>query len=215
MSWLQKRPQVSNPSLFYTVGLNKTILICGLGNPGEEYVSTRHNIGYRSVEEFTKATEEFSGWVVKKDLKCQLNTAQLGDKRVFVIKPLTFMNDSGQALSLITNFYKIEAQSILVVHDELDINFGQIRTRLGGTDAGHNGIKSVTEALGEDNYGRVKIGIGPKKPAQIDSKDFVLQNFSKEEQKELPNLFREVTAILTEHIYSSNEIKSETRSFLL
>ncbi len=215
MSWLQKRPQVSNPSLFYTVGLNKTILIAGLGNPGNEYVLTRHNIGYRSVEEFTKATEEFGGWVVKSDLKCQLNTAQLGDKRVIVIKPLTFMNDSGQALSLVTNFYKIDTQSILIVHDDLDISFGQIRTRLGGTDAGHNGIKSITEALGEETYGRVKIGIGPKKPAQIDSKDFVLQDFSKEEQKELPNLSREIIAILTEYVYSSNELKSETRSFLL
>jgi PTH1 family peptidyl-tRNA hydrolase len=215
MSWLQKRPQVSNPSLFYTVGLHKTVLIAGLGNPGKEYAFSRHNIGYRSAEEFIKATEEFSGWIVKKDLKCQMNTAQLGDKRVIVIKPLTFMNDSGEALSLVTNFYKIESSSILVLHDELDVNFGQIRTRLGGSDAGHNGIKSITEALGEDNYGRIRIGIGPKKPAQIDSKDFVLQNFSNEEQKELPNLFREVTAILTEYIYGSNEIANETRSFLI
>ncbi len=215
MSWLQKRPQVSNPTTFFTVGLNKTILIVGLGNPGKEYLNTRHNIGFQAVEAFTHNLEEFAGWTLKKDLKCQLTTAQLGDKRVIVIKPTTFMNNSGEAVSAVANFYKIDTASILAIHDELDIDFGQIRTRVGGSDAGHNGIKSISKHLSAENYGRVRIGIGPKKPAQIDSSDFVLRTFSSEESKQLPNLYKELSAILTEHIYGSSELKSETRDFIV
>lgn len=215
MAWLQKRPQVSNPSMFYTVGVNRTLLIVGLGNPGKDYDNTRHNIGFRCIDEFTKTLSEFSGWVNKKDLKCQFTNAQLGDKRVIAIKPTTFMNNSGESLALVTNFFKIQAKDILVIHDELDINFGQIRTRVGGSDAGHNGIKSISESLGEQDYGRIRIGIGPKEPAAIDSKDFVLKPFTKEQATQLTNLYKEVNAILTEYIYSSDELPAETRSFIV
>ncbi|HEY1646156.1 MAG TPA: aminoacyl-tRNA hydrolase [Candidatus Saccharimonadales bacterium] len=215
MSWLQKRPQVSNPSLFYTVGLSKTILVVGLGNPGKEYDGTRHNIGFACVDAFTKSLEEFTGWVNKKDLKCQLNSAQLGDTRVLAVKPTTFMNNSGESVSAVVNFYKMDPKNLIVIHDELDIDFGQIRTRLGGSSAGHNGIKSVTQILGDENYCRLRIGIGPKKPARIDSKDFVLQKFSEEQVSQLSNLYKETAAILTEYIYGTGELVAETRSFIV
>ena len=215
MSWLQKRPQVSNPTQFFTVGLNKTLLIVGLGNIGKEYSHTRHNIGFDCVDAFTSSMEEFGTWSIKKDLKCHLNSGQLGDKRILAIKPTTFMNNSGEAVSAVANFYKINVANIIVIHDELDIEFGQIRTRVGGSDAGHNGVKSIIESLKEDKFARIRIGIGPKTPDGIDSKDYVLQSFSNEETKQLSNLYKEMSAILTEYIYSDNELRSETRTFIV
>jgi PTH1 family peptidyl-tRNA hydrolase len=214
MAWLQKRPQVSDPTNFYTVGMNKTTLIVGLGNPGPKYDLTRHNVGFLCLDEFVLRTDEMGEWVNKKDLKCHLSTGQLGDQRVLAIKPTTFMNLSGEAVRAVMDFYKLNAGQVLVVHDELDIDFGQIRTRIGGSDAGNNGIKSVSQHIGEQ-YGRIRVGIGPKQPPQMGSSDFVLQKFSPDEQKQLPNLSREVIAIITEHLYGGQQLPHETRSFLV
>ena len=123
------------------------------------------------------------------------------------------MNNSGDSVAKVANFYKIHPDNILVVHDELDINFGQIRLRKGGSDAGHNGIKSVSNVIGED-YNRIRIGIGPKKPGSINSEDFVLKKFSKSEQEQLVNLATEASAIISEFIYSGN-LPHETREFLV
>jgi len=213
MALFQRKPQVSDTIQLYTVGQNKTVLLVGLGNIGERYDGTRHNIGFYCIDHFIDKQDGMDGWIEKKDLKCYLSSGRVGDTRVVAIKPTTFMNLSGQAVQAVANFYKIVTSSTLVIHDELDIDFGQIRLRVGGASAGHNGIKSVTQVLGED-YGRIRIGVGPKTPAQIDSADFVLQKFSPDEQKQLPNLAREVTAILTEYIYSG-QLPNETRSFLV
>lgn len=213
MAWLQKRPQVSDAVQFYTVGLSKTVLLVGLGNPGAEYDLTRHNIGFYCLDNFVSKTSEMSDWMLKKDLKCALSSGQVGTTRVIAIKPQTFMNLSGEAVQATAHFYKIPLEHIVVVHDELDIDFGQIRLRTGGSAAGHNGIKSVTQQIGEA-YGRVRIGIGPKKPARIDSADFVLQKFTADEQAQLPALSREVTAILSEYVYGAN-LPQETRSFIV
>jgi len=213
MSLFQRRPQLSNPVNYITVGLNKTVLIVGLGNPGREYDETRHNIGFECVDEFVAKSSDMGGWVAKKDLKCLMSTGRLGETRVIAIKPTTFMNSSGEAVRAVSDFYKIHPSQTMVVHDELDIPFGQIRTRVGGSSAGHNGIKSLIEHIGED-FGRVRVGIGPKEPEQIDSADFVLQKFSKEQQAELPALKREANAILTEYVFAA-ELPAETRSFLI
>jgi len=213
MAWLQKRPQVSDPVNYYSVGLNKVMLIVGLGNPGKQYDLTRHNAGYICLDDFISKNEDMSEWVNKKDLKCHLSQGRLGDAKVFAIKPTTYMNNSGEAVSLVAKFYNVHPDNMVVVHDELDISFGQIRLRKGGSDAGHNGIKSLTNAIGED-YTRIRIGIGPKTPAKISSEDFVLQKFSKDEQTQLNNLTKEVSAIISEFIYSGN-LPNETRSFLV
>jgi len=212
MALFHKQPQVSDPVNYFSLGLNKMLLIVGLGNIGKEYDGTRHNVGFAAVEEFVRRSD-LGSWTDKKDLKCQLASGQLGDTRVHVIKPTTFMNLSGEAVQAVAQFYKIPTQHILVVHDELDIDFGQIRTRVGGSSAGHNGIKSVSKLLGDDNYGRVRIGIGPKTPPQIDSADFVLQKFSKDEQANMPALLKEASAIISEFAYGS-PLQAETRSFL-
>ncbi len=214
MAWLQQRPQVSDPTNFYTVGLNKTTLLVGLGNPGKEYDLTRHNAGFLCVDEFVSKADEMEDWINKKALKCLVSTGRVGDTRVIAIKPTTFMNLSGEAVQAVTNFYKINSESIAVLHDELDIDFGQIRLRAGGSSAGHNGIKSISQHLGNEDYGRIRIGIGPKKPMKIKSEDFVLQKFSAEQQIQLPNLKREVNSILSEYLYGT-ELPHDTRNFLV
>lgn len=212
MGWLQKRPQVSENIQFYTVGQNKNIMLVGLGNPGKEYELTRHNIGFMALDYFVEKTDGLDAWIEKKDLKCRLSSGRVGENRILAIKPTTFMNLSGEAVQAAAAFYKIPAQNIVVLHDEIDIDFGQIRMRTGGTST-HNGIKSVSHHLGE-NYGRIRIGVGPKKPARMDSADFVLQKFSASEQEQLPNLYREVNAVLTEYLYGG-QLPHDTRSFLI
>lgn len=213
MALFQRKPQTSDPVNYISVGLNKTVLIVGLGNPGEEYDGTRHNVGFMCVDEFVERTDEMEAWVQKKDMKCLLSSGKLGDTRVIAIKPTTFMNLSGEAVQAVASFYKIHPENVLVLHDELDIDFGQIRLRKGGSAAGHNGIKSVSQHIGED-YGRIRIGIGPKAPEQTKSEDFVLQKFSKTELEQLPNLTREVVAILSEYIFGG-QLPHETRSFIV
>ena len=211
MALFVRRPELGSRISFTTYGMNKTLLFVGLGNPGKEYDLTRHNIGFMCIDEFA-AKNTFEPWVNKKDMHCQLTQATMNNGRVMLCKPQTFMNLSGEAIQAVAQFYKIPLENIVVVHDELDIKFGQIRIRTGGSSAGHNGIKSVTEHLGE-GYSRVRIGIGPKTPEQIDSADFVLQKFSEKEQESMPKLIREVSSILSEYAYGS-PINTETRSFL-
>jgi len=213
MGLFQRRPQVSDPVNYITVGMNKTVLVVGLGNPSKEYDGTRHNIGFECVDEFVEKSTDMEGWVAKKDLKCLMSTGRMGEVRVITIKPTTFMNLSGEAVRAVSDFYKIHPNQTIVVHDELDVPFGQIRTRMGGSSAGHNGIKSIIQHLGED-FGRVRIGIGPKMPEQMDSADFVLAKFSKEQQDGIPALKREANAILTEYVYG-DQLPAETRNFLL
>lgn len=213
MSLFQRKPQTSDPVNYITVGLSKTVLLVGLGNPGIDYAGTRHNVGFMCLDEFVERTDEMEAWVQKKDLKCLMSMGKLGDTRVIAIKPTTFMNLSGEAVQAATNFYKIHPDHMTVIQDELDVDFGSIRLRSGGSAAGHNGIKSISRYMGED-YGRIRIGVGPKRPARIKSEDFVLQKFSVEEQQQLPNLTREVNAILSEYIYGG-ELPHETRSFLI
>lgn len=212
MALFQKRPQASDSIQFYTLGQNKTVLIVGLGNIGKEYDNTRHNIGFAAIDHFAK-TNEFPGWIEKKDLKCHLASHMIGDTRVILIKPTTFMNLSGEAVQATAAFYKIPLEKIVAVYDELDIQFGQIRTRIGGSAAGHNGVKSLTQHLGE-GYGRVRVGIGPKVHVQQDSADFVLARFSKEQEAEMESLLKETDAILSEFVYGG-ELFAETRSFIV
>lgn len=213
MALFQRRPQTSDPVNYVTVGLNKTILLVGLGNPGQEYDLTRHNVGFLCIDEFVSKTDEMEDWMEKKNLKCLMSSGRVGDSRVIAIKPTTFMNLSGEAVQAVMNFYKVNPEYTAVIHDELAIDFGQIRLRVGGSSAGHNGIKSVTQHI-DEAYGRIRVGVGPKQLAKMSSEDFVLQKFSPEEQAQLPNLTRETNAILSEYLYGA-ELPHDTRNFLV
>ncbi len=211
---MQKRPIIGDGIQLYSMGMAKNVLVVGLGNIGSDYDDTRHNIGFLCLDSFVASQDGMEAWINKKDLKCHLASGRLGDTRIYAIKPTTFMNLSGEAVQAAATFYKIPPENIIVVHDELDVDFGQMRMRLGGSAAGHNGIKSVTQCLGTDEYGRIRIGIGPKKPARIPSEKFVLQSFNEDEQSQLRNLVQEVNAVLSEYAYSG-QLNAETRSFLV
>lgn len=209
---LFQRRQQSEIEIQYNVsfGLEKTKLVVGLGNPGVKYDLTRHNIGFLVADALVGA--ENGSYSEKKALKSQIAELKLGSMRVIMMKPFTFMNLSGEAVQAVQHFYKLTNADTIVVHDELDIPLGQIRTRVGGSAAGHNGVKSLIQHIGED-FGRIRIGVGPKIPAQMDSADFVLQKFNKEEQSHLKALSTEAIAILNEAIFGG-ELKPETRSFI-
>jgi peptidyl-tRNA hydrolase, PTH1 family len=212
MGLFQKKPVAGTAVPLYTLGLNKTVLLMGLGNPGEKYEGTRHNIGFVCLDAFVRAND-FPEWAAKKDLQCLMSSGSIGSTKVIVVKPQTFMNLSGEAVQAAAHFYKIPSENIVVIHDELDMPFGQIRTRTGGSSAGHNGVKSIIAHLGE-GFGRVRIGVRNNLAEKLDSADFVLTKFTKAEQNQLPNLTRETTAILTEYLYSST-LPAETRTFLV
>lgn len=195
---------------YYTLSQEKSVLIVGLGNQGKKYQGTRHNIGFVCVDAFAQA-HEFPDWVDKKDLKSWISHKTLGDTRVILAKPATFMNLSGEAVRAVARYYKIPDDEIVIVHDELDIPFGQIRMRSGGSAAGHNGLKSLLEHLGE-TFGRVRVGIQAE--TRMDAADFVLAKFSKTEQTAMKPLTREVVSILTEYIYSGH-LEPDTRTFLV
>jgi len=181
----------------YTVGQSHTLLVIGLGNVGVEYSKTRHNVGFLAVDRYHESHDDFSDWIEKKDLKCFISVGRVGSTRVLLVKPTTQMNLSGESVQKVMRFYKIAESDSIIVHDELDIDFGTIRTRIGGGSAGHNGIKSLlTHISGE--FGRIRVGIGPKKPEQIDSADFVLKKFTKTEGEKLPKILKEVSALIDE-----------------
>ncbi len=212
MGLFQRQPiHIDTP--LYTIGGQKTFLVVGLGNPGKAYENTRHNMGFLCVDHFA-SKNDFPKWVEKKDLHCQETSKTIGNIRVILVKPITFMNDSGRALQAAQHFYRINNNETLIIHDELDIDFGKIRLRRSGSDAGNNGVKSLIEN-GIDDTWRLRCGIGPKSPKQIDSQDYVLGKFSKKQQDDLPKIVNGARGIIDEFLHSGGTLEPETRSFII
>lgn len=211
MGLFVQKPQTGTHAPLYTLGLNKTVLIVGLGNPGAQYAGTRHNIGFACLDSYAQI-HDFPAWTDKRDLKCLITSTNLQGTRVIVIKPTTYMNLSGEAVQAVQHFYKLATSGTLVVHDELDVPFGTIRTRVGGGSAGHNGIASLLSHLGED-FGRIRVGIANEESAQRDSADFVLDRFNTDEDNHILTLTKEVCTIIDAFV-ATGELASETRSFM-
>lgn len=161
-------------------------LIIGLGNFENKYLFTRHNAGFMAVDFFVLANNQ--QFKTDKKLKSEITKFKLNNEDIVVIKPLTYMNLSGEAVIATMNFYKIEPKDILVVYDDISLDLGTLRFRSKGSDGGHNGIKSIICHIGTDAFDRLKIGIGPQ--PNIPSEAFVLQNFSKEELDTLKEIFK-------------------------
>lgn len=158
-------------------------LIVGLGNPGRRYDHTRHNLGFRVLDELTDQSQGWSPWKKEGDvLVCQ--TAQTG-RKIFVIKPQTFMNDSGAAVARFIKFYKIPLNQVWIVHDDVDLPFGELRQAFDRGSAGHQGVESIINHLGGQAFHRLRVGIGSNRPLGIPSEEYVLQNFSNEEEETL------------------------------
>jgi len=208
MALFQKKPDVSSSIPLYSIGTHRTLLVIGLGNPGAEYDGTRHNIGFVTLDDFA-GRNDFPAWINKKDLKCHMTMQSMGQSRVILIKPTTFMNNSGEAVQAVQHFYKIDNGSTLVVYDELALPFGQLRSRGGGSDAGHNGVKSLIAHIGDD-FLRLRVGIANEFSAKADASDFVLGKFTADEKVQLPAVIKEAGVMITEYIYSG-QLPPETR----
>jgi peptidyl-tRNA hydrolase, PTH1 family len=203
-----KRLVITSP--LFVSGSQSRRLIVGLGNIGKKYELTRHNVGFLCVDSLASAYE--ATWKEKPALKSYIAEIQVGDKKVILIKPTTLMNLSGESVAAVKKFYKLKNRDILVIHDELALPFGSLRLRLGGSSAGHNGIKSVSAAVGED-YGRLRVGISNDHSAKDDAAAFVLKTFSKEEQSHFKALSKEVISLINEFIYS-DQFNPDTRKFI-
>lgn len=211
MALFQKKPVTGTSIPLYTIGSNKTLLVIGLGNPGKEYSRTRHNVGFDVLDYFA-AKNGFPAWTTKKDLKAEITIHALGQNRVILAKPATFMNNSGESAQALQHFYKVYNQNTLVVYDELAIKFGQLRARVGGTDAGHNGVKSLISHLGGD-FGRLRVGAGNEFSQKAEAADFVLGKFSPQEQANLAPIMQEASAMISEYIFGG-QLPHETRTIL-
>ena len=153
-------------------------LVVGLGNPGSEYERTRHNLGFRVVD--VLAARFGVRLRAVRGVRALAGDARDGERVIYLAEPLTFMNLSGEAVRELARYYKVEIDDIVVVHDELDLPFGALRVKRGGGDAGHNGLKHITRALGSPEYARVRMGIG--RPSRGGA-DHVLSTFSKKEEE--------------------------------
>lgn len=163
-------------------------LVVGLGNPGPTYAGHRHNVGYRVVDELARRTgsslrSHRSG---RADvLEGRLGAPGVGGPRVVLARPRSFMNEVGGPVKALASFYKTPAGRLVVIHDELDLDFGRLRVKLGGGDNGHNGLRSVRSSLGTGDFYRVRAGIG-RPPGRQPVVDFVLSGYSGAERRELP-----------------------------
>lgn len=170
------------------------IAIIGLGNPGSKYKNTRHNIGFRVID---RLAEKLKVSVTKIKFKSVYGETTYKGEKVLLMKPQTYMNESGQAVREMISFYKLEAKDILVVFDDIDIGFSEVKIRKQGSAGTHNGMRSIIYHIQRDDFPRIKIGIGKRHPRQ-DLADFVLSEFSKDEQKDVEIAIEDAAdAILT------------------
>ena len=157
-------------------------IIVGLGNPGPEYAGTRHNVGAMVA---ALLAERMGARFKAHRTRCDIAEGRLAGQPVTVARPRSYMNLSGGPVAALAGFYKVPAERMVVVHDELDIPFGAVRLKLGGGDNGHNGLRSITASLGTRDYYRVRCGIG-RPPGRMDPAAYVLKEFSAAERKDLP-----------------------------
>ena len=163
------------------------MLLVGLGNPTPDSNDNRHNVGFKIIDAINT---KFGLSKQKPKFKGLLTTGNISNKKVYAIKPLTFMNNSGICIRELIEYFKIDPENVIVFHDDLDVDFRKVKAKFGGSSAGHNGIESIDKFIGKD-YTRVRIGIG-KPEKKIEVSDFVLTNFSEEEKEELGKVIQNI-----------------------
>tara|TARA_B100001113_G_scaffold346430_1_gene337333 strand:- start:813 stop:1373 length:561 start_codon:yes stop_codon:yes gene_type:complete len=164
------------------------LLFVGLGNPTADSENNRHNVGFKIIDSINK---QFGLSKQKPKFKGLLTTGNINNKKIYAIKPLTFMNNSGICIRELIEYFKIDAEDVIVFHDDLDVEFGKIKAKFGGSNAGHNGIASIDKFIGKD-YSRVRIGIG-KPQNTIEVADYVLQNFNEDETLGIEKISKNIT----------------------
>ena len=181
------------------------LLFVGLGNPTPDSQNNRHNIGFKVIDAIH---QKFGLSKQKPKFKGLLTTGNIGDKKVYAIKPLTFMNNSGICIRELIEYFKMDAADVIVFHDDLDIDVGKIKAKFGGSSAGHNGIESIDKFIGKD-YSRVRIGIG-KPESKISISDYVLNDFNDEEKEKLENITENIITSLNILLDKKLELFSST-----
>lgn len=167
----------------------KMVIIAGLGNPTKEYENTRHNIGFMAIDILA---DKYNIHVMDCKHKALVGKGIIGDTKVVLVKPLTYMNLSGEAIRAVVDYYKVDPTSeLIVIYDDISLDVGQLRIRKKGSAGGHNGIKNIIAHLGDDTFLRIKIGVG-EKPKGYDLADYVLGHFSKEELEVMRESFEKV-----------------------
>ena len=168
---------------------NKPVLIVGLGNPDPEYATTRHNVGFMAVDYLAG---ENATW--KREKNALTSRIESDGRKIILAKPQTYMNNSGDAVGPLMAFYKIPLENVIVIHDDMDLKIGTIREKTGGGSAGHNGIKSIDNAIGNE-YTRIRIGIGHPRDfdLKIDPSDWVLGKFDNDQLKQIKNVIKSIT----------------------
>tara|TARA_Y100001970_G_scaffold128760_1_gene158907 strand:- start:139 stop:699 length:561 start_codon:yes stop_codon:yes gene_type:complete len=167
------------------------LLFVGLGNPNPNSENNRHNVGFKIIDAIN---QKFKLSKQKPKFKGLLTTGNINDKKVYAIKPLTFMNNSGVCIRELIEYFKIDASDVIVFHDDLDIDFGKIKAKFGGSSAGHNGVTSIDKFIGKE-YSRIRIGIG-KPTTKSEIVDHVLNDFDEEEIKQLEKITNSITTSL-------------------
>ena len=181
------------------------LLFVGLSNPTPDSQNNRHNIGFKVIDAIN---QKFGLSKQKPKFKGLLTTGNIGDKKVYAIKPLTFMNNSGICIRELIEYFKMDAADVIVFHDDLDIDVGKIKAKFGGSSAGHNGIESIDKFIGKD-YSRVRIGIG-KPESKISISDYVLNDFNDEEKEKLENITENIITSLNILLDKKLELFSST-----
>ena len=181
------------------------LLFVGLGNPTPDSENNRHNVGFKIIDSINK---EFKLSKQKPKFKGLLTTGNISNKKIYAIKPLTFMNNSGICIRELIEYFKIDAENIIVFHDDLDVELGKIKTKFGGSSAGHNGIASIDKFIGKD-YSRVRIGIGKPKN-NIEVADYVLQNFNEDEVLEIEKISKNITDSISMLVEKKLDLFSST-----
>ena len=181
------------------------LLFVGLGNPTPHSENNRHNVGFKIIDSINK---KFNLSKQKPKFKGLLTTGNIDNKKVYAIKPLTFMNNSGICIRELIEYFKINAEDIIVFHDDLDVEFGKIKAKFGGSSAGHNGIASIDKFIGKD-YSRVRIGIGKPK-TNIEVADYVLQNFDEDEMLGIEKVSKDITESISILVKKKLDLFSST-----
>tara|TARA_B100000941_G_C28277728_1_gene434869 strand:- start:53 stop:613 length:561 start_codon:yes stop_codon:yes gene_type:complete len=163
------------------------LLLVGLGNPTPNSQDNRHNIGFKIIDAIN---QKFGLSKQKPKFKGLLTTGTIDQEKIYAIKPLTFMNNSGICIRELLEYFKMHVNDVIVFHDDLDIDFGKIKAKVGGSDAGHNGIASIDKFIGKE-YSRVRVGIG-KPDSKVSVSDYVLGNFNEDEKEKLDQLTRNI-----------------------
>ena len=178
------------------------LVICGLGNIGAEYLNTRHNVGFLALDLI--AAKESVSFKKGPKFNCEIGECNINNTDLFLVKPTTFMNNSGLCISKIMQYYKIPLEKLIVIHDDLDVELGKMKTKFGGGNAGHNGIKSIDSFVGKD-YWRIRLGIG-KAIHRDDVIGYVLGKFSLIEREQLDA----VLGIIIENLDSITKLDQES-----